>query len=275
LEGWKDQEEGRLGERLSRSVRRPAVAVFASVLLLGSPAYAQDTVRVLSYNIRHGAGMDLQLDLERTAAVIRSLDPHVVLLQEVDSCTARTGGVDQAEALSRLTGLPHFAFGRFMDYDGGAYGMAVLSASPLIEHANHLLPEGEEPRSALAARIRPAEAGPEIVFVGIHFYRTESERFAQARTLVNAIADESAPVLLVGDFNSEPGDPVMRFLGSHLRLPAKPTHDRFTWRADAPDVEIDHVLFRPEDRFHVIDYRVIDEREASDHRPVLMIFTVR
>ena len=48
-----------------------------------------------------------------------------------------------------------------------------------------------------------------------------------------------APVLLVGDFNSEPGDAVMRFLGSDWKLPAKPAHDRLTWRADAPTVEID------------------------------------
>ena len=249
--------------------------LLAAALCGATGAQAQDTLRVLSYNVRHGAGMDLVVDLERTAAVIRALDPHVVLLQEIDSCTARTGGVDQTRELASRTGLPHYAFGRFMTYDGGAYGMAVLSASPLLAHTNHVLPEGDEPRSALAARIRPLAGGPEMVFVGIHLYRTAAERFAQARTLVDVFADEAAPVVLVGDFNSEPGDPVMRLLGEHWKMPAKPTGDRLTWRADAPEVEIDHVLYRPESRFAVVDYRVIDEREASDHRPVLITLVVR
>ena len=45
---------------------------------------AQDTVRVLAYNVRHGAGMDDSLDLRRAAAVIVAQRPDVVLLQEID-----------------------------------------------------------------------------------------------------------------------------------------------------------------------------------------------
>jgi endonuclease/exonuclease/phosphatase family metal-dependent hydrolase len=256
-------------------IRAAFATVGAAVLFAAAGAHAQDTVRVLSYNIRHGAGMDLEVDLERTAAVIRRLRPDVVLLQEVDSSTARTGGVDQAKTLASLTALPHYVFGRFMTYDGGAYGMALLSATPVVRQVNHVLPDGEEPRSALAARIRPVPGGPEIVFVGIHLYRTAAERFEQARTLVKEFADEPAPVMLVGDFNSEPGDPVMRLLGEHWSMPAKPTDNRLTWRADAPEVEIDHILYRPDARFEVVEYQVIDEREASDHRPVLMTVVVR
>jgi endonuclease/exonuclease/phosphatase family metal-dependent hydrolase len=247
----------------------------AAVGLVPTGAGAQDTVRVLSYNILHGTGMDRQIDLERTAAVIRAVTPDVVLLQEVDSCTGRTYGVAQAQTLAELTGLPHYAFGRFMEYDGGAYGMAVLSASPILEHETHVLPEGAEPRSALAARIRPSPSAPELVFVGIHLYRTEAERFAQAKALVDRFAEETAPVLLVGDFNSEPGNPVMRLLGTQWKLPAKPTDDRLTWPADEPRLEIDHVMYRPEEQFQVIEYRVIDERVASDHRPVLLTVVLR
>lgn len=235
---------------------------------------AQDTVRVLAYNIRHGVGMDQRPDLERTARVIRALEPHVVLLQEVDSATARTRGVDQARQLAELTGLQHYAFGRFMDYDGGAYGMAALSASPILLHENHVLPQGAEPRSALAVRVQPTVNSPEIVFVGIHLYRSGPERFAQAKRLLEALAEEHAPVMLVGDFNSQPGDAVMRLLGTQWTLPAKPTAARFTFPADAPQREIDYVLYRPESAFSVIEYRVVEEPVASDHRPVLIVLAV-
>ncbi len=249
--------------------------IVAAVGLMPASGRAQDTVRVLSYNILHGTGTDRLVDLDRTAAVIRALEPDLVLLQEVDSCTQRTDGVDQTAALAELTGMPHHAFGRFMEYDGGAYGMAILSARPILQHENYPLPEGAEPRSALAARIRPTPGAPEILFVGVHLYRTEAERFAQAKMLVELFAGETAPVLLVGDFNSEPGDPVMRLLGTEWKLPAKPTGNRLTWPSDEPQVEIDHGLYRPAERFRVIAYRVIDERMASDHRPVLLTVVLR
>ena len=51
------------------------------------------TLRILAYNIHHGAGNDEVLDLERIAELIRSLDPDLVALQEVDNRTERTGGV--------------------------------------------------------------------------------------------------------------------------------------------------------------------------------------
>ena len=252
---------------------RTALSI-AALALLSDPASAQDTIRVLSYNIRHGVGMDMQLDLERVAAVIRSLDPDVVLLQEVDLHTQRTRQTDQADVLSRLTDLPHYAFGSFMEYDGGQYGMAVLSAAPILDFRNHRLPDGEEPRTTLAARIRPAPDATEIVFAGIHLYRTEAERLAQATELVEIFATEVAPVVLVGDFNSQLDDPVMRLLGASWWTPPKPDGARLTWPADEPRVEIDHVLYRPERRFAVAEYRVVEEPTASDHRPVLIVLVV-
>jgi len=242
--------------------------------ILPGVLHAQDTVRILSYNVRHGAGMDDSVDLRRAAAVIRAQRPDMVLLQEIDHRTERTDGVDQARALAELTGLPYHAFGRFMDYRGGAYGMAALSATPILDSVTHVLPAGEEPRSALAVRVRPKPGLPAMVFVGIHFYRTEAERLAQATRLVEILATETAPVVLVGDFNSQPSTAVMNLLAAHYHMPSKPAETRFTFPADVPEREIDFVLYRPADRFTLLEYRVLDERVASDHRPVLAVVVV-
>ena len=61
-------------------------------------------LRVATYNIRHGRGLDGRIDLERVAAAIEALGADVVLLQEVDQGTRRAAGVDQARELGRLTG---------------------------------------------------------------------------------------------------------------------------------------------------------------------------
>ena len=119
---------------------------------------APDTVRILAYNIHHGEGVDRVLDLERIAALIRRVDPDLVALQEVDSVTDRTGGVDQAAELGRLTGLEP-VFGRFMGYQGGAYGMALLSRWPVVRSDNLRLPDGAEPRTALTAVVRTPATG--------------------------------------------------------------------------------------------------------------------
>ena len=231
------------------------------------------TVRVLAYNIRHGEGMDRELDLERVAVVIRAARPDIVTLQEVDRNVSRTGQIDQAALLGDLTRMEH-AFGRFMEYQGGEYGMAVLSRWPIVESVNHELPPGTEPRSTLAVRIRlPGEAG-EVVVAGIHLYRTETERLSQAREIVDIFEREPTPVILAGDFNSQPADQVMDLIGHHWAVPGK-ARPTLTFPADRPEREIDFIGYRPEDRFEVLEYRVVDERVASDHRPVLMVLRVR
>jgi len=243
----------------------------------GSPAVASEaprtTLRILAYNIHHGAGNDEKLDLQRIAHLIRSLDPDLVALQEVDNRTERTGRRDQAAELGRMTGMA-WAFGSFMDYQGGEYGMAVLSALPFADSTNHRLPEGPEPRSSLAIRVQLPDEADDLVFAGIHFYRTAEERMAQAGRLLEVLEPEEGPVILAGDFNSTPDSEVMGFIGETFAIPDK-GDDHFTFRSDRPDREIDFIVARPAERFTVVESRVIDEPVASDHRPLLLVVEVR
>jgi len=226
----------------------------------------------LSYNIHHGAGNDEVLNLERIAELIRSLDPDLVALQEVDNRTERTGGVAQAARLGELTGMGS-VFGKFMDYQGGEYGMALLSRLAYENPTNHVLPEGPEPRSSMAIRVQLPN-GEELIFAGVHFYRTAEERMAQAHRLLDVLGTEEVPVILAGDFNSTPDSAVMAFIGESFEIPDK-GEDHFTFRSDRPDREIDFIVYRPADRFTVVELRVIDEPVASDHRPVLLVLEIR
>ncbi len=223
-------------------------------------------LRVVAYNIKHGRGMDGEVDLERTAQVIQALRPDFVTLQEVDLHCARSGGVDEAARLGELCGMTS-AFGSFMDYDGGKYGMAVLSRYPIVEVLNHPLPSGPEPRTALGVRAR-LDDGTEIVVVGIHFYASESERFAQAEALMEALKEEQAPVILAGDFNSTPESSVMKRLEAWKN--AEKNGSSLTFPSDTPSTEIDYILMRPPEAFEIESMRVVEEAVASDHRPLLL-----
>ena len=224
---------------------------------------AAKRIRVLAYNIKHGRGNDGQVDLERTAAVIRRLNPDVVTLQEVDNKAERSGKVDEAKRLSDLTGLQHQAFGSFFDFQGGEYGMAIISRYPLSDIENLRLPDGAEPRTALIATV---EAPKRFQLAGVHFYATEEQRLAQSKKLLENLKDGDLPIVIAGDFNSRPKSSVLE-LFADWTIPDK-GDDHLTFSSDEPRSEIDFVLFRPTDAFEVREIDVVHEPVASDHRPL-------
>jgi endonuclease/exonuclease/phosphatase family metal-dependent hydrolase len=247
-------------------------ALFALVGCGSALKHETASLRVMSYNIKHGYGNDGVIDLERAAAVIEAAAPDVVALQEVDERCRRSGDVDQAAWLGERLGMTPI-FGSFMDYDGGRYGMALLSTLPIIGWENHILPPGAEPRCALAARVQLAD-GSNVVVVGIHLYATEQQRLAQANAVLDLFADEAAPVILAGDFNSRPDSPVMELLWRHWANPVKGA-DRYTFHASDPSREIDYILYHPAERFEVMRMDVFDEPLASDHRPLILELRMR
>ena len=227
------------------------------------------SLRLLAYNIRHGKGIDGEIDLERIAELILKFAPDVVALQEVDRGTERTGGVDQAAELARLTGFDSF-FAKFMDYQGGEYGMAILTRLPIIEAQRVALPWDVEPRSSAVVTVQ-TDTGP-VTVANIHFYQTPGQRLAQAKALHEALDGVTHPVVWIGDFNSVRGDEVMSWLDPWYAQPVKDGPPD-TFRADQPSREIDFIIFRPEEAFLVLAHEVVNEPIISDHRPVLAVLT--
>lgn len=232
-------------------------------------------LRVVSYNIRHGRGMDGEVNLERTAAVLRQLTPDIVALQEVDNGVARSGGADQAAVLAGLLGMEH-AFGAFMDYQGGQYGMAMLSRHPIVRVDPVRLPEGNEPRVALAVELEVPGRG-RVMVVNVHFDWVSDDgfRYAQAEHLVAYLDALDIPYLLVGDFNDVPSSRTLGLFRTRGMEVAKPAGAAFTFPSGEPTKEIDYLFAAPAAAWSVGVAEVIAEREASDHRPVLGIVTLR
>ena len=233
------------------------------------PAWSKENspprqLRVLAYNVKHGRGNDGQVDLERTARVIRRLNPDVVALQEIDNQASRSGNIDEPQQLAKLTGLRHHAFGSFFDFQGGEYGMAILSRFPLSEINNLRLPDGAEPRTSLVVTV---EATKPFRLANVHFYATEEQRLAQAQTLLDVLDKQpEMPSMIVGDFNSQPESPVLGLFADWY-IPDK-GDDNLTFSSDQPRIEIDFIMHRPTKAFDVREIDVIEEPIASDHRPL-------
>ena len=222
-------------------------------------------LRVLTWNIHHGVGLDGKLDLERIAKVITHHQPDVVLLQEVDKNCTRSGGVDQAAELARLTQLKA-VFGKAMDLQGGEYGQAILSRTELENLHIHALPSQGEPRIAVSATTQSV-LGP-LTVASVHLdYEDEARQNAQAQVCAAALLATPHPVVLAGDFNAKPDS---RALANFAQAPwtVNPKEGPpATHPADKPEIEIDYVIVRG--LRAAKPATVIAESVASDHRPVL------
>ena len=232
---------------------------------------APKRVGILSYNIRHGKGLDGQIDLARIAGVIRSASPDIVALQEVDRRMSRTGYMDQAGELAHLTGM-QVAFGRAMRFkEQGQYGNAILSRWPITRAETRPLPGKLEPRSVLIANmtISTDKDNPvAILFLATHLALDEASRLRSVTEIASIVDTWPGPALLAGDLNAKPTSAVIDALGQTWNNTT--TGQELITFGPNP-AQIDYIFYRPENRWHVVETRVIDERVASDHCPILAI----
>jgi endonuclease/exonuclease/phosphatase family metal-dependent hydrolase len=251
------------------------LATVVGLTVLAVHAQNAESHRIVSYNIKHGRGNDNVVDLARTAGVLRALAPDIVGLQEVDDLATRSGGTPQAERLGQLLGM-HHAFGRFMDFQGGAYGMAILTRHPIMETRSVRLPDGNEPRVALSVDVR-LPAGRTLTVVNVHFdwVGNDGFRYAQAEALTKYLDALTTPYVLLGDFNDVPESRTLALFKARAMEAMKPPADRFTFSSITPTKEIDFIFAAPAASWKAREVRVVTEPMASDHRPVLAVLERR
>ena len=244
--------------------------------ILNMSAQAQEVdssriVRVLTYNILHGKTLKGDFDLDLIAKVIADAKPDLVALQEVDYQTNRARKYDLVTELGWRTKMSPL-FARAMPYDGGEYGEGILSKYTFLTTKNHPLPytEGKEPRAAAEIQVK-IESGDVVRFVGTHLDHEKDphNRFIQAQELNRVLTQDDLPSILVGDLNETPKQKGMQLLFQEWERSFKT--DEATFPSDNPIKKIDYVLFRPANRWRVLEVKVIDEKVASDHRPVLVV----
>ncbi len=232
-------------------------------------------LRVATYNIKHGLGMDGRVDLDRTSNALAALDADIIAIQEVDQHASRSGDVDQAAWLADKLGM-HAAFGGFMDFQGGHYGLAILSRYPIEDQQVWRLPDGHEPRVALAIQMRPSGWQP-VTVVGVHFDWVDDDRFrhAQATETIRRIKSLETPWVVLGDFNDTLESRTMRdFQAVGAIAPAKPGSPG-TFPSDEPRKTIDFIMAGPRGDWTLGSAEVVEETMASDHRPVRATFRRR
>lgn len=224
----------------------------------------QNQWQVMSYNVRHCAGMDLKVDYDRTAAVIAQQQPDVVALQELDSMTGRSGHCDQLSELASRTQY-HLVFGAAIDYDGGKYGVGMLTREQPLSSKRIPLP-GEEPRVLLVVELK------DYVMACTHLDLEEAERLASIPLIVEEAQRWQKPFILAGDWNDLPDSELLRQMTQYFTILSC---DEPTYPADKPTERIDYVAIFNNHTAKPIESHVINEPEASDHRPLMVRLEIK
>jgi endonuclease/exonuclease/phosphatase family metal-dependent hydrolase len=264
-----------------RKLPTRVLATFAGLLMV-LPTAADATsrgsdrpgqpVRVLTYNIHHGAGTDGVLDLERIAKVIEDSGADLVGLQEVDN--------QPAWFAARLK--MHYAYAANLDlpplHPGEPrrqYGTAVLSKNPIKDFKNTLLPlypAGEQRGLSVAAiKIR----GVYLRLANTHLTSSNNaERLEQAKKVVELLDDSLLATILVGDLNARPTAPMLGTLTKVWRdtWTEVGVGPGYTIEADNPTGRIDYLLHSR--KVEPLSSAVITTN-GSDHLPVVATFTLR
>ncbi|HEY0037100.1 MAG TPA: endonuclease/exonuclease/phosphatase family protein [Longimicrobium sp.] len=271
---------------LARTIVLVLAALLAGCATASPAPPAERAVTVMVYNIRAGKDLAGSENLPRIAELVRSTGADLVLLQEVDRNTQRSGPADQPAVLARLTGYS-VAFGRTIGFQGGDFGVALLSRWPI--RRDTLIPllvttppgrtTGNREQRGVLVAVVDAPGGP-IAVLNTHLDHTGDDvwRMQEIATVLQVsrtAVEPGMPVLIGGDLNARPENAVheqLRRAGFRDAWEGCGAGDAMTFPASAPDRRIDYLYVDGTTRCESAQVLASD---ASDHRPLLFRLRLR
>jgi endonuclease/exonuclease/phosphatase family metal-dependent hydrolase len=228
------------------------------------------TVRIATYNIHRGRGLDGRTRLERIAAVLATIDADVVALQEVVGASPLKPG--QAAELGAALGMG-WVMAPTRHLRTALFGNVVLSRYPVRQHNHHDLTwQTCEPRNV--QRVDLEVAGHVLHFYNVHFGTALLERRHQAARLAALVHDKrvTGPKIVLGDFNEWARGLATDILAERLHSIDLRQHLRRkrTYPGFFPILHLDHIYY--EGRVEVLKVTLPRDRltlVASDHLPLV------
>lgn len=223
----------------------------------------KDARRIMCYNVRNCRGEDDVLDYDRVAKVMKSVGAEVIAVQELDSATGRSKGTVALEELAKRLKMKS-TYGAAIDYDGGKYGVGLLSVEKPISYTTMPLPGANERRVLLLVEFK------DYYFAVTHLSLTNDERVQSVNMIIDAVKDiKNKPLFIAGDFNATPTSDPIKLMSSKFTV--LNDINEFTIPVVNPNRTIDFIFgYNNGYKFDVTQRRVIQEKYASDHLPLFV-----
>lgn len=228
------------------------------LLAMGVTTVSAKKVRVMSYNVHNCIGSDGIKSFKRCADIIRDAKPDVVAIQEVDSMASRRNNCYVLGEMAKHCGY-HPYYGKTIPFQGGAYGIGVLTKEKALSVEFHRLPCRREPRGLLVVEMK------DYYLLATHLSLVEADRLTSVEIIREVASKLNKPVFIAGDLNARPTSKPMVAFKEFCKV--LNDENKFTISAKKPRACIDYVL-GTNGTFKSLKNYVYYESLASDHLPL-------
>lgn len=244
------------------------------------------TLKVATYNIGKNEVSADVTNFDKLNQAIKNIDADVIVVTEVDNKTARSKNINQLEELAKANNM-QFAFGKALDFDGGQYGVGILSKYKIDKSQVVNLPSGNaEQRIVLLSQITKPGFDSPIIIMGTHldWQKDPTIRIGQVRHILDAAIGDTETgfdnistsiKILAGDFNSTANEQPIQEINYFWNPVEKQNSDKRTWPAINPAIDIDHIFTFKGQVWDIKnmtipqDSAIFKWSDASDHLPVI------
>jgi endonuclease/exonuclease/phosphatase family metal-dependent hydrolase len=243
-------------------------------------------MRLLLYNIRYGVGAGASMHMPLPGAgyllgnqnvlpeiteFIKSTDPDIVGLIEVDTGSIRSRRVNQAETIAAVLGMNSSCEIKY-----GAksinqllpiirkQGNAFLAAPSVHGESFHYFDTGIK---RLIIELEMDEFSVYLVHLSLKY----RHRHLQLRKLYDLIAESRKPVIVAGDFNTFWGENEIYLFMRAAGLRSANEHSLPSYPSRSPRKELDFVLYQ--DGIRITHFEIPQVR-YSDHLPLVCDFEI-
>lgn len=249
------------------------------------------TIKVATYNIgKNEVGKNIT-DFTFLNDAIKRIDADIITVSEVDNKKERSGKVDQIKRIADANNL-YYAFGKAIDFDGGEYGVGILSKHKIVHSQVVNLPSGKaEQRVLLLSQVVVPGFDSPIIIMATHldWQKNPEVRLTQARHILDiSIGDvpsefgdiASAVKILSGDFNSTSEEQPIKEIQYFWNLVRETGADYRSWPAINPAIDIDHIFTFKGQQWRVDKFNIPHDSDrfkwskVSDHLPVIVELTL-
>lgn len=237
---------------------------------------AEGVVRLMAYNVAvFNRDPNDPMNYQTIANMVNEKEVDAVCLNELDSCTTRTGNDYQLQKFAGIVGDWDFKFGQAIPYRGGAYGEGIATKEKAVKKFSVPLPQG----SGAEARVLVVMEMEEYVIATTHLdHASVGAHGGQVSVINETIAelykDSKKPVFLGGDLNAKPDSETIKLLKKNWNIISS---TQPTFPSGKPSSCIDYFLQYKNDAVcEIVHAEVIrflktgNPVTASDHLPIIV-----